>query len=261
MDLDAPVHTAVERQPTAYVWCTLFQDLQFHRYAVDRHRLLDATYDIKDIVQESVYKTALDGFIQASRQQLASVVDDMYQSVGNSVVDLSATINSIFADVAESVDSTNSSSQSAGQQVEQLFMQTESVLVAETNSLDIARRALPDRVAATLTSLVNAIGVDAQDTMRVISEDQSYTQTILDSMSQQVVTFASTETARASTKAASLDALAATTPSQLSTTLSSALKSQVTVNNAQASTKVSAMAVLAIASRDGSTDTTTWYAL
>jgi hypothetical protein len=232
--------------------------MQFHRYTMERIRVLDAVYNIKAITEESVYKTVLDGFVKDSRDKLAGVVADMHHSGVSALADLAMAVNPMFNNVAETVDSANTTVQNAAQRVDESFLSTESSLNAEANLLDIARQALPDRVAATLTSLVNAVNTDAQDVARILSEDQTYSANILWSMSQQVAAFASTETARASTKAASLEALVSATPLQMSATLSTAVKAQVTSNNAQASTRAASMPSLAIAAQSGSTDTGTW---
>jgi hypothetical protein len=221
-------------------------------------RILELQYEIKKVPAGDEYKATLEQFTQAAREQLQAVVTGMQQDVAGRFAGLTSPVSAQLGPVGDVVSAANVSIAAAANTVEEMLRQVDANTRIEELGLATSRLATTDRVATTLTSLVAAVTADAADTFRVMTEDDAYTASILTSMSQQVASFSVAENARASTKAASLDGLASTTPAQLSSALSTAVSAQVARDNAQASTSVSSMAVLAIGAKDGSTDSSTW---
>ena len=142
--------------------------------------------------------------------------------------------------------------------IAQAFQVMQSNLNMEILNKETARAASADRIANTLTAITTANTNDFRDTAAIVTEDYTYRQGLVTSISGAVASFSSQQSTIAATKSSTLVTASASTTTSISSSLSTSLTSEASRAYSRA-VVIGASVSPKLSITTGGTDRQTWY--
>jgi hypothetical protein len=237
-----------------------WQDTIYYRYSTSSTRALDVSYQTKQA--------------QAAQPDLEPMINDMLVTAAANLAALAAVfqnalsskattqVDGIFSQLPTAASLLNGVNQTLSYDtpahIAQAFQVMQSNLNMEILNKETARAASADRIANTLTAITTANTNDFRDTAAIVTEDYTYRQGLVTSISGAVASFSSQQSTIAATKSSALVTASASTTASISSSLSTSLTSEASRAYSRA-VVIGASVSPKLSITTGSTDRQTWY--